>query len=267
MSVFADLPASVLHLNDPDKNGPMGYREAPGLREMVMNLLVPWADMTAFRNVVVGSQVTFGSGPNAYTRVVPLQCPWDPGLYATALEGKYRGGDSAITPIRPYSHVIFSVTFGLIPYGPGSDAPYRSLQAVGALRSVTNPSEGYTFSNGEPLDHGVAIQHMTTSYLYTLYQVPDIVSAENALRELGSTPVNDSPLTIAGRTFDAGTVMLESFTTDTVQSVGGVLQSNLQVVLNWSALPWNSLVRSDGEIDEVSPQLYQTGDLSPLQNI
>lgn len=261
------LPPGVVQQNNPAGNGPMTYRENAAGREMTVVYKVPWEQITAFRNAVVGSPQTFTSGGISYTRTVPLQCPFDPGLYAVAIDGSFWGTAGTINEARPYAFAKFAVTFGLIPFGPGSDTPYQSLQAVGGLRSVTDQSQGYEFvGNGEPIDHGVAINHMMVSYLYTMFQVPNPASVEMALLALGETPVNDSPLTIGGITFAAGTVLLESYSLDRVQAIGGSVQSSLQIALNWSRLPWNSLRRSDGVVDEVSPQLYTPGDLSSVLN-
>ncbi len=263
MSTISDLPASAATMGNPNGNG--GYQggyDGQGREETII-WSVPWEDRFAFEAAVQGYAQTFTSGGATYTRNVPLQSPYNPKLYAVAVRFKSQGKTN-VTIDRPYNTVVYEIRFGILPFGVDGDAPFQSLQAQGASRQITIPNSRYIFSNGEIVDHGIAVNHAGVTYQFTQHQVNDIISLENALLSLMPNPLNNAPVTMAGRTFPTGTLLFETYSTTTELSLFGDVKNSLSMTLNYSALPWNSLVRSDGVVDTLTPQQYSMSNFSAL---
>lgn len=265
MSTLAQLPASAEILGNPSGNG--GYTGGwdPSGREEMIPFKVAWEDRFAFENVVNGLDETVTVGGVSITRRVPLQSPYNPSQYAVG-GGRFKStGKVGTTPAKPYNTLIYQINFGYLPFSVSGDTAFASLRAQGGVRSLTMPNRRYAFSNGEVIDHGVAITHPGTSYQFTKYNLPDIVAFDNAMRALmAAGPVNSAPITLAGRAFGAGEILVETYSTDETKSLFGMTENSATVVVNWSALPWNKLVRSDGVLEVPSPAPYTTSALSAL---
>ncbi len=161
--------------------------------------------------------------------------------------------------------MVYSVTFGYLPFGIDDNSPYQTIQEQGASRQITLPNTRYTFAKSpEQIDHGVAVTHAGVTIQVTQHQIADLTAFRNAALALLDTPVNNAPVTFAGTTFPAGKLLFETYTTESTRSLFGMETHSATMTLNYSALPWNSLVRGDGVIDELNPKPYTPGPFNTL---
>lgn len=264
MSTTLDLPASALLMGNPSANGPYSGGFDAGGREEELTWAVPFEDRFAFEEAVVGYPETITVGTTTITRRVSLKSPYNPNLIA--LRARFKSQGKANTNAsRPYNTILYSITFGIPPWGAEGDTPYQTLQETGASRSITDPSRRYVFvGNGQPVDQGVAVTYSGTSFQFTQYGMnkATLQAFREAILPLLATPVNSAPLTVAGITFPAGTILMETYSVQSSSSLFGIFEASASITLNYSALPWNSYMRSDGNIDVLSPQPYQTADLA-----
>ncbi|WP_435016707.1 hypothetical protein TA3x_004281 [Tundrisphaera sp. TA3] len=264
MSNVSQLPASAKILANPQGKGGYTGVEDPGNRQETIIWKCAWEDRNAFRNVVVGFPETFVIGGVTVTRNVTLQSPYTPSLYASSLSFESQG-KAGTTKSNPYNWAIFKVGFSIPTIGNGGeDSPYYSISEQASTRSITIPNRKNKFANGEELDSNVALIFPGVSFLLQIFQVNDIVGFRNAILPMLKTPVNSSAITIDGLNVPAGEALLESYSTESSVSGLGVRQHSASMVINVSSLPWNSYVRSDGQIDELEEPPYKTGNLNSL---
>lgn len=263
MSTSADLPSSAAMLSNPAGNGAYSYSEDAGNRIEEYSWVCNWDDRNAFREVVIGYPETVIVGGMSVTRNITLQSDITPDLYAIGISMKGEG-KSNTHGTRPYNKAIFKIKYALPTNGAGADSPYYSISEQGSLRSVTVPNYKNSFSNGEKLDSNYALTFPGTSILLTIFQVNDIVAFRSMAQNMLATPVNSSPITLGGLSVGTGKALFEGYSTDSTISGLGVEQHSGQIVINVSSLPWNSFVRSDGNIDTLNNPPYSTGNLNTL---
>lgn len=264
MSTVSQLPASARRLSNPSGNGAYSTSEDIQNRTETYSYICDWNDWEAFRQVVVGLPQTFTLGGVSITRRVSLQSEITPALYAVSYDMKGQGKANTSAD-RPYNSAIFTITYAYPTLGNVSgQSPYYSISEQGSLRSVTVPNYKNSFPNGELLDSNFALTFPGVSIVLTLFQLNDVAAFHSAAQTMLGTPVNSSPITIGGLSVDSGKALFESYSTESTMDLFGVTQHSGQLNINVSSLKWNSFVRSDGVISELTTPPYQTGDLNTL---
>lgn len=264
-TTFADLPASVLLLNNPQGNGGhFGAWDQNG-RKATCNFKVPIEDLETTLNTINGSPQVFGSGSTAtYSRSAGLQYRFYPSLYASRLSYRFEGLDSLVTVTRPNTSAIVTVEFEPLLFDPGSNQPYVTVRVRGSVNVVTIPNFYFTFvGNSEKVEQDFGVKVGQVDLQVTMHRVPDLdAQIAKILPLMGK--VNSIDTTLGKTTYLAGYLLFPTFDADEVFGTLGGQEGQFSFNVVYRSQPWNKAMRSDGTWDTLSPAPYSTADLNGL---
>jgi hypothetical protein len=265
MSTEADFPPGVVRMH---RDHERAWDESG--RTMRILYKVPHDVIDLFEYAVGGKPETFGTGTGSITRIVPLQCPDSPLLYAcyvrsTSCEG---GGGSvgATTVPRKYKYYFMEVGFKFYGYDFGGDRPFLSLSVEGGGNFITLPGSAYKFPSDNlrinqdpgrfvPEVNYLLTIHMLSSFDETLY-VPYLGKVNSAdFLNLSSYP--------------AGTVRFDRLVGNYESFISGFRNWSVAFALAYRPVDWNAIMRPDTGVFEVvhnsaGDPIYESADLNAL---
>jgi hypothetical protein len=263
VATLADLPASYKLLAPAGGNAFEGDWDAEGRRH-AGRILLPWEDAEAGMQAIAGVPTVLSG---ALVRRVPLESPYVPGMYATSLRHRGVGVDGAITPSRPYSHVMVDVVFETPRWPLEGSSAYTSFRFTGNVQRITLPNTYYTFA-GQAGALAVVEQNVgrdvgAVGVEIGRHWVADpTISMAVLLPLLGK--VSTQPVTIGALTFAAGTLLFPTTMSDIRIPAQGEINATLALTLSWRELPWNMAIRPDGAANLLSPLPFATADLNAI---
>lgn len=271
-----DLLAAFPHptfqvLMDADGPGASGGSWSyQGERTETLQMKADWSLHEQLLAKIAGEPQSFGTGSGTkITRVVPMQYPWNPRLYATQCTWRNSNANADASKrqcsnTQPFASRIYTVTFGTLPFIPeASDQPFQSLECQSGFEVRTIPGMGLTFSNTEKIDQDMGRIVGNEQIRITLFQLPSLDAFIGVSRALKGC-INNAALQIRKTLYPAYTLLFLGYDSREVKLATGGL--NYEVSLNFLEcnVPFNSAIRSDGVVDTYTPATYPTADLSPL---
>lgn len=237
MTTVADLPGTWSYLYKPQ----MTLSAMSGGYESVLAFLTDFANLSDFVLAVAGTAQTITTTWGTMSRIVPLQHPLFPGLYADEVNCRAFGAasESSEDLIDLWSHAEVQVKFRSVRYGADGDQAYMTIEEDKGGMYTTIPGRKFAFPSGEPIDQEAGAFSTTKNYMLTLYQCPDLdSSATDAIQSC----VNDD--VFLG--FPAGQLLFGGQRSIFERSVGGVVRYTKTYTLAYRDYPWNQAYQKNG---------------------
>jgi hypothetical protein len=242
VSTVADLPT------------PWSYLYAPQLRvtgdrggwRSTLAFRCTFANLANFATIIGGAPQTITTTWGSISRIVSLQHPLYPALWAERVQCETTGTASTTSTALAdlYTDARVFVDFGSIPYPVTGDSAYMTWEVDQGAVYTTQPGRKFKFASGEPLDQDAGAWSVQNSYILTLYQCP---SQGDANIDLLSGKVNNA--TFFGRP-------------------AGVVRYTKSYVFTYRSYSWNEAYKRDGTIaaitDPAGNPPYDSGDFNLL---
>ena len=228
---------------------------------------VAYSDMDAFCTFAGGSKVTYTSGGNTFTRIIPLSDPDRVRLLCRKIEAKATGGwtpgNSAAT--RNWSHARVKLTFNSVPYLTDGSTPFMDVQTHAGAEAYTLAGTRLAFSDATPIQADAALIVPTMTYAATIYQAPAL--ADDVVRSLLGQ-CNSVALTLKTGACAIGTVRFDGMDSRLTMTADFQQAYMRTLVFTWRPVPWNQFLRPNGVWDTAygpsSATVYGLSDLTPL---
>jgi hypothetical protein len=259
VSTVADLPT------------PWSYLYAPQLRvsgdrggwRSTLAFRCTFANLANFATIIGGAPQTITTTWGSISRIVSLQHPLYPALWADRVQCEATGTASTTSTALAdlYTDARVFVDFGTIPYPVTGDSAYMTWEVDQGAVYTTQPGRKFKFASGEPLDQDAGAWSVQNTYILTLYQCP---SQGDANIDLLSGKLNNA--TFFGR--PANSLLFGGCKSIYEVSVAGVVRYTKSYVFTYRSYSWNQAYKRDGTLDTpVDPAgnaPYQTGDFNLL---
>lgn len=265
MATLDDITVPFSILRDP---API-IRGGPGGRSGEINFYTALNDRGSFIQTMAGTTENIAlPGGGTVERVVPLQHPDDPGMYAVSYESKAIGTPGGVwgTGLSVYttmfSHAVLSVQFESLPFILGSADPWFTLSVGSGTTIETIPDGAFAFSSPYEEMTGEAgipipiVQYNLTTYMNTQqigYEVAQLAGKVNSVPFEG---------------FPAGFIRYSGTTSEMTRGGGGTSLVK-SYALSFRPILWNMAMRRNGTWDIPLTggglMKYQTADLNILK--
>lgn len=239
-NTVADLPGRWSYLYKPQ----MKLTAQSGGYESTLAFETDFSNLSPFVLAVAGTSQVITTTWGSMSRVVPLQHPLFPGLYADQVECEAFGAasDSSENLADLWSHVKVYVRFRSVSYGSDGDQAYMSIEEDKGATYTTIPGRKFAFPSGEPIDQEAGAFSSVKNYVITLYQCPDLnnTATDALMGKVNSAAFFDWP---AGQLlFGGGRSIFE-------RSVGGQVRYQKSYTLAYRSHPWNQVFKKNGTLD------------------
>lgn len=224
-----------------------------------IRFIVAGAFLQSFCNILAGIPATTVTiGGTTTTRMIPLQHPRDPLIYAYTSH-IYKAPNSIATPGPAgsgwgidFQWYLADVKFRTPKWSATGDYPMMSYDEDAGMEMRTRPGTAYQFpSDGLRVLHDVGVPNGVVKFALTFEGLTSLNSA--LYRSLVGT-VNSSTF------FDcpAGTVLYEGCSSGTRLQIGGVPSWRARQNFSYSRIPHRQIMRPDGTAFEAPVQVGNT---------
>lgn len=261
MSTVADLPSNDRDYHMGTEVGLSGLTTAGEKATASETWIVLISDRTKFLNAVIGFPQVVGGPGGAMVRVVPLQHPEYPVLYAVSAKSRGFGFDGQKNN-RFWKYTRITVDFESRPYDLSGQNAFLSLSGNPSVRTIPAPAVAFRVGGLAPVyDPGYEING--EDQVLTLH---DLTSYDPTAFDSIRNHVNGG--TFRGR--PPGTVLYKGTSYTATSNFAGV-KWDASHTLAYSEIPWNYGFLPDGTLDNVTypdgTWRMQPADLSVLLNV
>lgn len=271
MASVLSVPVTIAQMGNQT-----GISEAyPAYRQPSATVVFTCAASDRFQLLQDLAGTVVASGNNVI-RTYPYQYPPSPNLICVAIQsiefyGKPQLLPGLSLPWLARSRCKVTAQFGLPAWFQGnqdpSGQPYTTTSFSITGEKLTLPETTYTFPSGWPTNTPVGIDMPQANISLKRHQMP-IVPVSLAFPLIGK--VNLSPVTLAGFSCAAGTVLFMGFNSTLTADVLGNVTYDVEYSLSYRPRPWNQFLSPDPTegwaipLDGSSNPVFQSGDFSTL---